>query len=111
MYARTITIEIYNQAALSRDRDSSDVIDGIQFLAAIYDRTSKMCWMLHETIWALDDPEIQRPPLHFRCRITLVPYFGHVPDARDFRTRYDGHEYTQDEVDTIQKRDEQYEYK
>lgn len=102
-YARTMTNEIYNQAHIYGYREMGGV-DAIQFLAAIDDRTSEICRMLHLTIWALNDPEIQKPPLHFRCRSTIVAFFGKLPGARDYSTRYDGQSYTQDEVNQNMKR-------
>jgi SPP1 gp7 family putative phage head morphogenesis protein len=100
-FARTFTTEVYNQAHYNRYQDSS-VVNGTQFSAHRDSRTSAQCRMLNMTIWALNDPAIQRPPLHFSCRSRLLPYIGPVPGKRDFRHTYDGTEYSGTQVSRIQ---------
>jgi len=58
------------------------------FSAHIDDRTSDICTMLNDTIWALGDKDMQVPPLHFGCRSRLVPYFGKIPGKRDFKAQF-----------------------
>jgi len=82
-----VTNDVYNRAHIERYEDSG-VVDGVQFSAHIDDRTSEICEMLNGTIWALGDPDIQVPPLHFNCRSRLVPYFGKVPGDRDFTDEF-----------------------
>lgn len=65
-FARTASNDIYNAAHLNRYEDSG-VVDGVQYSAHIDTRTSDICRVLDQTIWALDDPNIQTPPNHFNC--------------------------------------------
>ena len=85
--ARTVTNDVYNRAHIERYVDSG-VVDGVQFSAHIDDRTTDICAMLNGTIWAMGDPDIQVPPLHFNCRSRLVPYFGKIPGDRDFTEEF-----------------------
>lgn len=85
--ARTVTNDVYNRAHIERYEDSG-VVDGMQYSAHLDDRTSEICEMLNGTIWAMGDPDIQVPPLHFNCRSRLVPYFGKIPGARDFTKEF-----------------------
>lgn len=85
--ARTVTNDVYNRAHIERYEDSG-VVDGVQFSAHMDDRTSEICEMLNGTIWAMGDPDIQVPPLHFNCRSRLVPYFGKIPGDRDFTEEF-----------------------
>ncbi|MBC2746225.1 MAG: minor capsid protein [ANME-2 cluster archaeon] len=100
-FARTFTNEVYNQAHYNRYQDSN-VVTGVQFSAHLDSRTSEQCRMLNLTIWALNDPSIQRPPLHFFCRSRIIPYLGHIPGKRDFRHATDGTEYSTKQVKKIQ---------
>lgn len=85
--ARTVTNDVYNRAHLDRYEDSG-VVDGVQYSAHIDERTSEICEMLNDTIWALGDKDIQVPPLHFNCRSRLVPWFGKIPGKRDFEGQF-----------------------
>jgi len=96
--ARTITNDVYNHAHIERYKDSG-VVDGVQFSAHIDDRTTDICEMLNGTIWAMNDPDIQVPPLHFNCRSRLVPYFGKIPGARDFKSEF-GSEFVTSATET-----------
>ena len=97
-FSRTLTNHVYNQAHLKRYEDSG-VVDGVQFSAHIDDRTSDICEMLNGTIWALGDPDIRAPPLHFNCRSRLVPYFGKIPGDRDFTKEF-GSEFVESATET-----------
>ena len=66
--ARTVTNDVYNQAHLERYNDSG-VVDGVQFSAHIDHRTSEICQMLNQTIYALGDRSIPVPPMHFNCLV------------------------------------------
>ena len=72
-FARTATSDILNRAKLHRYEDSG-VVDGIKFMAHIDACTSETCRVMNGTIWALKDPAIQTPPLHFNCVVgdTLI---------------------------------------
>jgi SPP1 gp7 family putative phage head morphogenesis protein len=97
-FARTFTNAVYNQANLKRYEDSG-VVDGVQFSAHIDNVTSEVCKMLNGTIWALGDPEIRVPPLHFNCRSDLLPYFGKIPGDRDFTKEF-GSEFVESATET-----------
>lgn len=101
-FARTFTNEVYNQAHYNRYQDSG-IVDGVQFSAHLDSRTSEQCRMLNKTIWAINDPAIQRPPLHFNCRSRIIPYFGTIPGKRDFRKSFDGVEYSKTDIAKVQK--------
>jgi len=85
--ARTVTNDTYNRAHLDRYEDSG-VVDGVQYSAHVDERTTDICLMLNDTIWALGDKDIQVPPMHFNCRSRLVPYFGKIPGKRNFTEQY-----------------------
>lgn len=86
-FARTATNDIYNSAHLAR-YEQSGVVDGVQYSAFIDTRTSDICRVLDQTIWALDDPGIQTPPSHFNCRSRIQPYFGKIPGKRDYSKQF-----------------------
>jgi len=87
-FARTATSDILNRATLHRYEDSG-VVDGVKFMAHIDNRTSETCRVMNGTIWAINDPSIQTPPLHFNCRSRIVAYFGKIPGARDYSKDFD----------------------
>lgn len=86
-FARTATNDIYNRAHLDRYEDSG-VVDGVQFSAHVDVRTTDICLMMNNTIWALGDSDIKVPPLHFSCRSRLIPYWGGIPGARNFNKEF-----------------------
>lgn len=45
----------------------------VKFFSVLDGRTSKLCATLDGKVWAIDDPELRRPPLHFNCRSILLP--------------------------------------
>ena len=87
--ACTVTNDVYNRAHLDRYEDSG-VVDGVQYSAHIDDRTSEICEMLNGTIWALDDPDIQTPPLHFNCFVEGTRIEPTSDLVAAFRARYSG---------------------
>lgn len=87
--ARTVTNDVYNRAHIERYEDSG-VVDGVQFSAHMDDRTSEICEMLNGTIWALGDPEIQAPPLHFNCFVEGTRIEPTSDLVAAFRARYSG---------------------
>lgn len=44
----------------------------LRFVSVLDSRTSLICGSLDGTVWAINDPEIRRPPLHPHCRSILV---------------------------------------
>lgn len=83
-FARTFTNEVYNQAHYNRYQDSG-IVDGVQFSAHLDSRTSEQCRMLNRTIWAINDPAIQHPPLHFNCLVggTKIKTFDGMENIED----------------------------
>lgn len=71
--ARTSTTAITNRNHLRVYEANADVLEGVQFLATLDSRTTLVCARWDGTVWAVDDPAIQKPPLHFNCRSQLVP--------------------------------------
>lgn len=71
--ARTATTATSNRAHLEVYRANEDVLSGVQFLATLDSRTTPVCARWDATVWKVDDPAIQKPPLHFNCRSQLVP--------------------------------------
>lgn len=49
-------------------------VDRVMFSAVLDSRTSETCRALHGRVWMVGSPAIRRPPLHPRCRSTLIPY-------------------------------------
>jgi SPP1 gp7 family putative phage head morphogenesis protein len=76
--ARTLTMESFNQAHIVSYTEVG--APGVEFLAGIDERTCEICGDLNGTIFALDDEDMVRPPVHNFCRCTLAPYFGDLPD-------------------------------
>jgi SPP1 gp7 family putative phage head morphogenesis protein len=56
--------------------EKSRIIQGVQFLAVLDNRTTDYCQKRHRAEFRLDDPNLRRyntPPLHYRCRSLLSP--------------------------------------
>ena len=49
-------------------------VDRVMFSAVLDNRTSETCRSLHGRVWEVGSPAIRRPPLHPRCRSTLIPW-------------------------------------
>lgn len=72
--ARTCVNDVANRASVvSLEQGFGDLITGWKFVATLDGRTSLQCASLDGTVWAKDDPNLRRPPLHPNCRSTLVP--------------------------------------
>jgi len=56
---------------------ASGVVDRYEFLATLDSRTSEICRSMDGRVFALSEREVgvNYPPLHARCRSTVVPYF------------------------------------
>ncbi len=71
--ARTGITYMTNRAGLDLYRENDDVLDGVRFTAVLDTRTTPICIRWDGTVWPVDSPDIQVPPLHWQCRSTLVP--------------------------------------
>lgn len=71
--ARTAINYIANRAHMAVYEQNGDVLTGVEFTATLDSRTTPICARWDGTIWAVDDPKKQTPPLHFNCRSVLVP--------------------------------------
>ncbi len=71
--ARTGLTFMSNSAALSFYEENADVLEGVQFVAVLDGNTTPICIRWDGTVWPVNSGEIQRPPLHWNCRSTLVP--------------------------------------
>lgn len=76
--ARTMTNEVYNQAHMQRYKEAG--VPGVQFSAAKGENTCPVCRDLNGTVWAIDDPDIVRPPVHPSCKCRLLAYLDALPD-------------------------------
>jgi hypothetical protein len=80
---RTSVQEVANESRLEVYRANSDVIEGVQQISTLDERTSDICIAYDQASWDLDgnpindtDPELDfdgGPPRHFNCRSVLIP--------------------------------------
>lgn len=72
-WARTFTADVATNTTLHRYIQQG--IEDCQFYATIDERTSPQCRALNGTVFKSDSLEARqyKPPLHFRCRSTLLP--------------------------------------
>lgn len=70
---RTAVNHVSTQGMLETYQANAGIVTGLRFVAALDDRTTAICLSLDGTVWELDSPDIQEPPLHFGCRSALVP--------------------------------------
>tara|TARA_R100001443_G_scaffold37657_2_gene51222 strand:- start:1738 stop:3531 length:1794 start_codon:yes stop_codon:yes gene_type:complete len=71
--ARTAITHIANRGHLAAYEQNADVLKGVEFTATLDSRTTEICARWDGTVFSLDDPKKQTPPLHFNCRSVLVP--------------------------------------
>ncbi len=71
--ARTATTGIAAHSHLLAFEQNRDVVDQVEFVATLDARTTIVCARWDGQRWAVGDPGIQVPPLHFNCRSTLTP--------------------------------------
>ena len=62
---------------------NDDVVDGEEYLATLDNRTTAICRALDGTISPVGKGP--RPPQHFNCRSTVVPWFEDETDEGEFR--------------------------
>jgi SPP1 gp7 family putative phage head morphogenesis protein len=77
---RTATAAVANDAKLATYKENDDVVDGMQWVSVLDDRTTEDCEDLDGCVWDLDGepigdaPEFPGdPPIHWNCRSTLIP--------------------------------------
>ena len=93
--ARTAITYIANRGHMAAYEQNADVLTGVEFTATLDSRTTEICARWDGTVWNVDDPQKQTPPLHFNCRSVLVPVvdwegLGIEPPAEGKRVRGDG---------------------
>ena len=71
--ARTAINYIANRAHMAVYEQNDDVLTGVEFTATLDSRTTQICARWDGTVFKVDDPKKQTPPLHFNCRSVLVP--------------------------------------
>lgn len=71
---RTAIAHTANQAKEELFAANSDIIEGVQWVSTLDSRTSPLCQSLDGKIFEIGKGI--RPPAHFNCRSTVVPYLG-----------------------------------
>ena len=69
---RTAVTNTQTQAQLASFQENKAVLKGMRFTAVLDNRTSQICAHHDGTVFDVDDIRFA-PPLHWRCRSTLVP--------------------------------------
>ena len=89
--ARTTINAVANQSRLEMYQSNADVLDGVQWRAALDHRTCIICGAYDGKIWPPDKMyEVKVPPAHPNCRCRLVPYIdigegvGRPAEAENF---------------------------
>lgn len=75
---RTAVNEVSNRATLRTLEQNGDIIRGVEWVAVLDERTCPICARLDGTVWTLDDPARQQPPIHFQDRCALVPVLNYA---------------------------------
>jgi len=88
---RTITQAMSNEARREVWKENSDVIEKLEFVATLDNRTTIICASYDGTQWHLNDANAPQPPLHWNCRSALVPVVsGAGKDPLDYRVAKTG---------------------
>jgi len=69
--ARTAINHASTQARQLTMKQNEDIINGVQYIATLDDRTSYICMSLDGQVFGID--EGPRPPMHYNCRSTIIP--------------------------------------
>ncbi len=69
---RTAVTHISTEGMRQTFAANRSILTGVGFVATLDDRTTEICLSLDGTVWPADSPDIQSPPLHWKCRSTLV---------------------------------------
>ena len=86
---RTAITKVTNTAQLEVLNANAGIMKGYQFTAILDSRTSEICRYHDGRIYALDDTR-NIPPLHWRCRSTIIPLaksFNEILETQDPRIR------------------------
>lgn len=70
---RTAVNDIANTAHQMVYRANANVVTHLEWTAALDVRVCPYCAALDGRRWAIDDPAIRRPPIHFNDRCVMVP--------------------------------------
>jgi SPP1 gp7 family putative phage head morphogenesis protein len=70
---RTYAMTAANEGALALYNANSNLVEGVEWLAANDARVCPTCARLNGMVWLLGDMDMQRPPAHVNCRCTLIP--------------------------------------
>lgn len=84
---RTAVQQVANHASVITYQENDDIVEGIEWLATLDDRTCPRCGLLDGRTWRLDDPSLRYPPEHPICRCTTIPVLVGVPHSS--RENYD----------------------
>jgi len=77
MLARTVINATANQSRLEMYQANADVLDGVQWRAALDHRTCMICGTYDGKIWSSDKMhKVKVPPAHPNCRCVLIPYIN-----------------------------------
>lgn len=91
-WARTFSADVATNTTLHRYIQQD--IKEYQFYATIDERTSPQCRALNGTVFKCDSEEARqyKPPLHFRCRSTILPI--PITTKIDDNLRYENRDFT-----------------
>lgn len=70
---RTYAMTAANEGAMALYNANSNLVEGVEWLAANDTRVCPPCARLNGMVWLLGDVDLQRPPAHVNCRCTLIP--------------------------------------
>lgn len=102
---RTSFQAISNKARMGMFRENADVLQGVQWVSTLDDRTSILCASRDSLMWDLDgnpidhDIEFEEPPIHWNCRSVLSCVTKSFRDLGIDMDDFDGDEDTRASLD------------
>lgn len=78
--ARTATSHVNSRARELWMDENADIIAGVQWVSTLDTRTCLTCIKLDKHVWKEGDKKAKRPPAHWNCRCTIIPYLKHPKD-------------------------------